>query len=84
VIWVAESGLRIVQLLEVRIALEAEAAGLAAVRAKDEELHSLQELNTAHREAGERSDLAATIATDERFHELLFTISRNGLLAPPL
>lgn len=78
--WAAESGLRIEELLEVRIALEAQAAGLAAVRATQQELDELDELNTAHREAGERGDLAATIDSDERFHELLFRISGNRLL----
>lgn len=79
--WAAESGLRIEELLEVRIALEAQAAGLAAIRAKAHELDQLDQLNTTHREAGERGDLAATIDSDERFHETLFRISGNQLLS---
>lgn len=78
--WAAESGFRIEELLEVRMALEAQATGLAAVRATELEVAELERRNAAHREAGERLDPGEVVRTDERFHELLFEAGGNRLL----
>ena len=78
--WAAESGFRIEELLEVRMALESQAAGLAAVRATEREIAELERRNAAHREAGESRDAGEVVRTDERFHELLFAAGGNRLL----
>jgi len=68
------------EVFEIRGALEALAAGLAASRATEEEIEEM-ELNLAL-EANhfESSDLLKTIEEDTKFHELIYKASRNNRL----
>jgi GntR family transcriptional repressor for pyruvate dehydrogenase complex len=79
--WTNEHAVAIEDLIEARIAIETSTAGLAAVRATDEQKRAIAELNDAHRDAGRRRDLADMVATDERFHSLIAEASDNPLLA---
>ena len=78
--WTAEYRFAIEELLEVRIALESQAAGIAAVRAAGSQLDELDRLHRAHRLAGEQRDTREIVGTDERFHEAVFEASGNRLL----
>ncbi|SES11784.1 DNA-binding transcriptional regulator, FadR family [Lentzea xinjiangensis] len=66
-------------LLEVRIALEATAASLAAVRAGDGELDELAKLNRRYQRAPV-DDPQEVIEADEEFHSALVRASHNELL----
>ena len=65
-------------LVEIRRILEVEAAGLAAERATDEEIHQLREL------LAEMQSYQLTVPTylslENRFHVLVWNIARNALL----
>jgi GntR family transcriptional repressor for pyruvate dehydrogenase complex len=78
--WVGEAGFRIEELLEVRMALEATAAGLACSRATPEDLDALRECAAAHGRAAQDADLAASIESGARFHDILIQASRNRLI----
>jgi len=68
------------EVFEIRGALEALAAGLAAQRATQEEIEEMQRnvyMEAAH---WETSDLIKTIELDTKFHELIYTASRNNRL----
>jgi len=67
---------------EVRVALEPEAARLAAERATDAERAELQELLDELDTAG--SDDHALMALDERIHRAVYRCARNDLLATTL
>lgn len=65
---------------EMRGALEALAAGLAAARATPEEIEEMERnlvLEAAHYES---SDLVKTIDVDTRFHELIYQAAKNKRL----
>ncbi|HUQ57159.1 FadR/GntR family transcriptional regulator [Lentzea sp.] len=66
-------------LLEVRIALEATAASLAAVRAGDGELDELAKLNRRYQRVSV-DDPQEVIEVDEEFHSALVRASHNELL----
>lgn len=69
----------IVDVFEVRAALEALAAGLAAERITEEELEELERaLVKTYEVSG--YDLEALVETDTRFHELIYKASRNERL----
>lgn len=68
------------EVFEIRGALEALAAGLAAQRATQEEIEEMQRnvfMEAAH---WETSDLIKTIELDTKFHELIYSTSRNSRL----
>ncbi|MCR4440843.1 MAG: GntR family transcriptional regulator [Peptococcaceae bacterium] len=68
------------EVFEIRGALEALAAGLAAQRATEEEIEEMEislALEASHYEA---SDLLKTIEVDTKFHELIFKASKNSRL----
>jgi DNA-binding GntR family transcriptional regulator len=67
---------------EVRVALEPEAARLAAERATDAERAELQELLDELDAAG--ADDHALMALDERIHRAVYRCARNDLLATTL
>ncbi|ASR35237.1 hypothetical protein BAY61_09820 [Prauserella marina] len=77
--WSVAKGFALTELLEVRIGLETTAAGLACVRATDEELAELQALRRAH-------DIAATdqvgqlVKTDEDLHDAIIQAAHNTVL----
>ncbi|MCL6478001.1 MAG: GntR family transcriptional regulator [Peptococcaceae bacterium] len=70
----------IVDVFEVRAALEALAAGLAAERITAEELENLERSLVQISEVSDRQDLNAMVETDTNFHELLYKASRNQRL----
>ncbi|MDQ0285317.1 DNA-binding GntR family transcriptional regulator [Desulfofundulus luciae] len=69
----------IVDVFEVRAALEALAAGLAAERITEEELEELERALVKTYEVSSH-DLEALVETDTRFHELIYKASRNERL----
>jgi GntR family transcriptional repressor for pyruvate dehydrogenase complex len=78
--WVHQSGFSLEELLEVRMALEAAAAGLASSRITAEELVRLQACHDEHVRAAEEGHLEASILSATRFHEILITASRNDMI----
>lgn len=70
----------IADVFEIRAALEALAAGLAAERITEEEIEELE--RSLHRLAAhvEASDLEALVEEDTAFHEVLYRASRNQRL----
>lgn len=77
--WSAEHSDQVIDLFEVRMALEAAAAALAAVRANAAERRALL---AAARRHGEVADdgLDPLVATDQEFHQLLVDASHNEAL----
>jgi DNA-binding GntR family transcriptional regulator len=70
----------IVDVFEVRAALEALAAGLAAERITDEELEHLERALVQISEVSVRDDINAMVETDTNFHELIYKACRNDRL----
>lgn len=68
------------EVFEIRGALEALAAGLAAQRATQEEIEEMQRNVFMETTQWETSDLIRTIELDTKFHDLIYTSSRNGRL----
>ena len=77
--WTAEHAFAIEELIEVRLALEAQAAGLAAARANEAQIAEIEKWQAEHRAAGD--DLTKIVRSDERFHEAVFEASGNRMLA---
>lgn len=76
---VFESSLR--DAMEVRRALEVEAARLAALRRTDQEAAALEQLVADRAAAFESHDLSAMVAADLDLHRTILTASRNTLLS---
>lgn len=70
----------IVDVFEVRAALEALAAGLAAERITDEELEELERTLVQISEHSDKDDLGAIVETDIIFHDLIYRACRNERL----
>ncbi|ACX53173.1 transcriptional regulator, GntR family [Ammonifex degensii KC4] len=70
----------IADIFEVRAALEALAAGLAAERITEEELEALERSLVELAEVMETNDLEAIVSLDTRFHEIIYRASRNDRL----
>ncbi|MFZ5650599.1 MAG: GntR family transcriptional regulator [Bacillota bacterium] len=70
----------IVDVFEVRAALEALAAGLAAERVTDKELEELERSIVLAAELGDKAELDAIVETDTNFHELIYKACRNERL----
>lgn len=68
-------------LLEARLAIETEAAELAAARATPEELKTLTAVLAESRTAAERADLDALAPLSARFHHLVVAAAHNPVLA---
>ncbi|MDD2401666.1 MAG: GntR family transcriptional regulator [Clostridia bacterium] len=65
---------------EVRGALEALASGLAAARATQDEIEQMERDLVAEAAHFETSDLLKTIEVDVKFHEMIYSASRNTRL----
>ncbi|MEW6172490.1 MAG: GntR family transcriptional regulator [Bacillota bacterium] len=65
---------------EVRAALEALAAGLAAERITDEELENLERSLVEITEVSDSQDIGAVVDRDTHFHDIIYRASRNGWL----
>jgi len=70
----------IVDVFEIRAALEALAAGLAAERITEEELDQMERYLLKASEASDEDNLSAFVAVDTGFHELIYKASRNQRL----
>ncbi|MGI6550907.1 MAG: GntR family transcriptional regulator [Syntrophomonadales bacterium] len=70
----------IADVFEVRAAVEALAAGLAAERITDEELEELERILVKKAEIIEANDLDRLVEIDTQFHECLYQASRNAKL----
>ncbi|WP_031516451.1 GntR family transcriptional regulator [Desulfofalx alkaliphila] len=70
----------IVDVFEVRAALEALAAGLAAERITDEELDKLERSIVSISEVSDGRDLDQIVERDTGFHEIIYKASRNEKL----
>ncbi|MGQ9531690.1 MAG: GntR family transcriptional regulator [Desulfotomaculales bacterium] len=70
----------ITDVFEIRAALEALAAGLAAERITEEELDQLERCLVGLSEAAEKGDLDAIAEADARFHDIIYRASRNARL----
>lgn len=70
----------IADVFEIRAALEALAAGLAAERITEEELEQLERILVKIGECVKNNDLEKLIEVDTEFHETLFKASRNERL----
>lgn len=74
------SGNHLSYLLEARLAIETEAAELAAVRATPEDLEILSTALSESRTAAERSDLDALAPLSARFHHSIVVAAHNPVL----
>lgn len=68
------------EVFEIRAALDALAAGLAAERITEEELEQLERLLVEIADYIDQSDHVKIVATDEAFHDTLYRASRNERL----
>lgn len=68
------------EVFEVRTALDALAAGLAAERITDDELEKLERLLVEIVEAIDQGDLERAVEIDTQFHDILYNASRNDRL----
>ncbi len=78
--WSAANQYQIIDLFEVRMALEGAAAALAAQRASEPECEELFERAYAHQKAHFDGDIEQLVATDQAFHEALIRSSQNQVL----
>lgn len=70
----------LIETLEVRLALEREAAQLAAKRRSGADLEKLQECIDRCQDAAGRKDLEAFISADITFHKMMIKAARNQVL----
>lgn len=70
----------LLHILEVRIALESEAASLAAERRTEDHLAKMESNLRACEEAFKKNDLDAYLTADVNFHQAIVEASENGLL----
>ncbi|RKN62993.1 FadR/GntR family transcriptional regulator [Paenibacillus ginsengarvi] len=78
--WFQENEYHIRELLETRMAIEPMAASLAAQHISDEELQELERIQADMAGFVEKQSLESIVSADERFHETIFSASRNKLL----
>jgi len=78
--WTSTNALQIEDLVETRVALEVLGAGLAAVRASDDDVSKLRTLTAEHEAAGRQKDISRLVQTDEAFHEAVFEAAGNQIL----
>lgn len=71
----------IVDVFEIRAALEGLAAGLAAERITPEELEQMERSLLQISEVSDKQDIDAMVETDTNFHDLLYRASRNERLS---
>ena len=79
--YVAEISLKdIIDVFEIRAALDSLAAGLAAERITDEELEDLERSLLSVVESADQNDLDGIVDTDTSFHDIIYKASRNERL----
>ncbi|MDR1159944.1 MAG: GntR family transcriptional regulator [Syntrophomonadaceae bacterium] len=79
--YVADMSLKdIINAFEIRAALEGLAAALAAERITEEEIEHMEKLLAEKNEAVNKMDVSRVISVDTRFHDALYTASRNEKL----
>lgn len=78
--WSEKEGFAVAEVLEARIGLETTAAGLACLRATDDELETLVHRSGVHEAAHLSGDVSELVDTDQRFHESLIRASHNDVL----
>lgn len=71
----------LLEVFEVRRALEVEAARLAAMRRTDADLAELEALRRERAEAGRAHELERFVESDVRLHRLIASASHNAMLA---
>ena len=76
--WSAEHAFVIEELIEVRVALEGQAASLAAARADNAQIMEIERCDSEHQAGAELSEI---VRSDERFHEAIFEASGSRMLA---
>lgn len=70
----------LIETLEVRLALEREAARLAAKRRSEADVEKLQEYIIKCQAAAEKKDLEGFIAADITFHQMIIKAAKNQVL----
>jgi GntR family transcriptional repressor for pyruvate dehydrogenase complex len=78
--WSARDGFAAAEVLETRIGLEVTAAGLACLRASDNELATLLHLSAGHEADHTSAGVVQLVETDQRFHAALIAASHNEVL----
>ncbi|NLG68228.1 MAG: GntR family transcriptional regulator [Firmicutes bacterium] len=79
--YVADISLKdVVEIFDVRTALEALAAQLAAERASDEDLERTERILVEYGECVDSGDIARLIEGDTRFHEAIYQMAGNSRL----
>ncbi|MQA10712.1 MAG: FCD domain-containing protein [Pseudonocardiaceae bacterium] len=78
--WGVAEGFALTEVLEARMSLEATAAGLACVRASDDEARELRRLCAVHDDARNGAGLDVLVRTDEEFHEAIVHAAHNVAL----
>lgn len=68
------------EVFEVRTALDVLAAGLAAERITEDELEQMERLLVLLGEYIEENDMDKIVDADSKFHDILYSASRNGRL----
>lgn len=68
------------EVYEIRSALDILAGGLAAERINDEEIEKMRELLVLIEKYAEEDNLSKVIEIDSKFHDILYTASRNERL----
>lgn len=77
--WAPGADVDLLEVMQVRIALEGMAAALAAVRRTDGDLDEIAKLNQAHRDA-RLDDPAELLRTDQEFHAAIVASAANDYL----
>ncbi len=79
--WLLSHWQEIMELVELRQALETRAAHLAAVRASDEQIEAIAATLDRMEASIEAGDAEATVTADKAFHEMVAEASGNKLIA---
>lgn len=79
--WMVENEDRLADLMEVRIAVEAQAVELAIQRGTPEQLERLAEIHNAFIQACEEQNSVKLAKLDEEFHHAIFAAANNAFLS---
>ncbi len=77
--WYEAEGVRYSDFMEIRLAIETLAVGLAVERASDAQVRELEEIHSSFCEANEVHDMAKLIMLDELFHTKIMSFTGNPL-----
>lgn len=78
--WSAKHRFAIGEMLEIRLALESAAAGIAAQRANAMDLVAIERCQAQHAEAGVAGSLEEIVRTDDQFHLAIAAAAKNRAL----